>query len=271
MAVGLGAEVPEPGSLLVAYDVEPGDKGLVLGARSSSMTEGRSIVVADPGPLTLKPLTPVDGYPTTPSELDAEWDRLADIYVRSRFPGELGLSDSEYRASLPKFSPQPVGYSGRFDVPLIVETRISWKRQAVLSGISLSGTSLRVDYAPADEAPPEPTTPYCAWVADWGQGYADRVAPGDVRASLATDEVGGSMRELVAMILAHPEHHGSARYFEAIGYVMPHEQVVGLSGPGDSNRTPCVFLWRGRPQIGVNLHPITFSIFRPLVRGRLAT
>ena len=269
MAVGLGSEVPVPGSLLVAYDVEARDKGPVLGARTSSTAEGKSVVVADPGPATLRPSPPARGYSTTPAELDVEWNRLVDIYLRSGFPGELGLSDSEYVDTLPRFSLQPAGFSGRFDVPLIIETRISWKRQAVLGGISLSGTSLRVDYMPAQGAPPEPISPYCAWFADWGQGYPDPISPGDVRAGLAADEIGGAMSELVAMILAHPEHHLNARYFEAIGCLMPHEEVAGLSGPGDTNRTPCVFLWRGRPEIGVNLHPIAFSIYRPLVRGRL--
>ncbi|TSD40351.1 alpha/beta fold hydrolase [Rhodococcus sp. KBS0724] len=270
MAVNLGAEVPVPGSLLVAYDIEPGDKGHVLGARTSSITEGRSDVVADPGAVTLTPLKSAYGYPKSMTELDAEWNRLVDIYVRNGFPAELNLSDSEYRQSIPRFSLQPAAFAGRLDVPLIVEPRISWKRQAELSDISLSGTSLRIEYTPADSASAEPTAPYCAWMSDWGQRHRSPIAPGEARFSLAEDEAGASMVELVAMILAHPEQHLSGRFFEAIGYVMQHVETFGLAGPGDSGRTPCVFLWRGRPEIGVNLHPIEFSMFRPLVRGRLA-
>ena len=55
----------------------------------------------------------------------------------------------------------------------------------------------------------------------------------------------------------------------AIGWVRPTTVTRGLHNHVDEQRFPCSYYWRGKPEIGANLHPTSFSIFRPLVRGGL--
>ncbi|WP_236792280.1 hypothetical protein [Amycolatopsis sp. GM8] len=245
MAEGLGDEEPVDGSLLVAYDVQAGDRGPVLGARSGS-------------------LRPPLGTPDAATERA----RIADLYVRAGFPGALGMPAGEYTASLPLIVPAPPDYRGLFDVPLIVETRIPWREQAILLGIALSSGTRRTEYEPHDCASAPQRAPYSAWFTGWGQRFPEPIAPDAARARLRRDaEAGGSLPELIAMLAAHPEFSATGRFFEAIGAVAQDMVNPGLAGEGTHLRTPCVFHWRGRPEIGANLHPTAFSVFRPLVRG----
>lgn len=72
--------------------------------------------------------------PETKSELEIEWERQAQKYIELDFPNVLGMSEIDFKNSLPKFEPQPESYKKRFDIPLIVVTKINPKRQLELAG-----------------------------------------------------------------------------------------------------------------------------------------
>lgn len=241
MAEGLGDEEPVAGSLLVAYDIEPGDHGGMLGARTTSAGQDR--------------------------ELDLRWRRITDAYVAAGFADRLGMTAQDYVATLPAFPAQPDEYRGRLDLPMVVETRVPWREQADLLGVALSSGSRNFEYEPVDDRSHAPDGAYAAWFTGWAQRFPDPIAPADARAQLAGDEVGGTVFDLLAAQVAQPELSEAARFFEAIGQVahgMSHDDFMSdRSVP----RVPCMYHWRGRPEIGANLHPIAFSIFRPLVRG----
>ncbi len=245
MAEGMGDEDPVDGSLLIAYDVEAGDHFAVLGARTG-------------------PLCPPLGQPDPVDERA----RIIDAYLRAGFATALGLSAEQYAATLPAIGAIPPHYRGTFDLPLIVETRIPWREQAARLGVGLSGSSLRNEYVAVDSARPAPQQPYAAWFTAWGQRFPAPTAPDDALAQLRPElEVGRSLIELLAMEAAHPEFTASGRFFDVIGAVGRDLPVPGLVGEVPRLRTACIYHWRGRPEIGANLHPLAFPIFRPLVRG----
>jgi hypothetical protein len=209
---------------------------------------------------------------TTPSgpivvDAAAEHKRQMDIHVAFGFPEALGLSVGDYLASLPSPSPQPVEYQGRFDVPVLVETRLPWSEQAGLASVRLSNHSRRTTYRPFDAASEAPATPYWAWFSEWAGRFPEPIGPAEARSQLGPDEVGGSVHELVSMHMAHPELNERGRFFDAIGYLMEPLTVEGLSSEVPTDRTPCMYRWRHQAEVGANLHPVGYSLFRPLVRG----
>lgn len=246
MAEGLGDEEPVEGSLLVAYDLHPDDHGGMLGARTTSAGRAR--------------------------DLDLRWHRQTDAYVAAGFAERLGMTARDYLASLPAFPAQPDAYRGRLDLPLVVETRIPWREQADLLGVVLSSGSRSFEYVPVDDRSRGPGGPYAAWFTTWAQRFPDPIAPADALARLAGDEVGATVHDLLAAQVVQPGLSESGRFFEAIGQIahgMSHDDF--MTDPAVP-RVPCLYHWRGRPEIGANLHPVAFSIFRPLVRGtRIAT
>ena len=261
MADGLGDEEPVDGTLLVAYDVHAVDRSPVLGARSTTVAGHRQL--ADPQPADERAPEAV----TAPDDLDAEWRRQGQLHVDAGYHTELGLGAGDYVASLPRPIAQPVAYRGRFDVPVLVEGRLPWTTAAPLAGINISGHSRRFGYEPIDPSAAPPTRPYWAWFSGWGQRFPDPIAPADARAELRGDELAGDVIELVAMHLARPELVARGRWLEAIGSVMPHAKIDNLSTPTDEIRVAGLMWWRGRPEIGANLHPTAYTMFRPVVRG----
>ena len=263
MAEGLGDEEAVHGCLLVAYDVGPEDAGSVVG--------GRTVGAPPVGPGTVKkpPLVvpAAEIMPRPPEDLNSEWQRQAAALIACNYHTALGLTEDQYQATLPKFGTQPSEYKNRFDIPLLVETRIPWTEQARLSGIQLSMGTLETGYTAGGERSAVPAGPYAAWVTAWGQRFRDPIAPADASAQLADDEVGGNPHEVIAMEVAHPGLCRSGRFWDVIGYVRPPSHPRGLSTHIATQRFPCLYHWRGRPEIGANLHPTAFSIFRPLVRG----
>jgi hypothetical protein len=266
MAEGLGDEEPVEGSLLLAYDVGEHDRGPVLGGRATSLSPHRQLT--SPRPVS-QGRTPRVGRPV---DLESEWRRQVDAKLEAGFPAALRVSVDEYIASLPRPDPQPSEYRDRFDVPILVETRLSWQVQAALANVQLSNHSRRTMYRPVDARSETPGGPYWAWFSHWAQRFPEPVSPSDARAELGPDEVGGSVHELVALHLAHPELNEQGKFLEAIGHVMEPVTVEGLSSEVPADRTPCMYRWRQRAEVGANLHPIGYSLFRPLVRGtRIAT
>ncbi|WP_432825530.1 hypothetical protein [Dactylosporangium sp. CA-092794] len=272
IAEGLGNEEPVDGSLLVAYDLEPADHGSVLGARSSGRPAAPRRSAADAGAsMPIRPGAAAPAKARTKPDPAAAWRSITATYLRLGFHNELGISAEAYVASLPRFTRQPPGYRDRLGVPLLIEPRLPWQRQAQLAGIALSNGSRTSTYRPFDHRSELPDRPYAAWFNDWAQRFAEPIAPGDARRQLAEDEIGANVHELVAMELAHPELSLAGRFFEAIGAVTHRMPDVSVASGTGRDRFPCIFHWRGRAEVGANLNPVAFSIFCPLIRGALIT
>lgn len=139
-------------------------------------------------------------------DLKAEWNKQAQNLARL-FAKELGLTEEEYIATLPKFEPQPEEYKGRLDIPVIVETRVPLKRMLELAGI-ITGfdANLIKDWEEGNFNTPE--KPYTTWLNDGSANLNKSVA--DVRAALRDDERGGTVFDAVALYLKDPkilDHH----------------------------------------------------------------
>lgn len=266
-AEGMGDEPPVPGSLLTGYDLHPDFAAPFAGGRTFGVARSERDVRPEP-----EPQAPVRGiHPAQRGEPDAaaQWRRQADRLVAAGLPAELGLSVPDYLASLPRFGTQPPRYRDRFDAPVIVETRVPWERLYALLGIRISPFMAHFPQpVPTGPDSTHRTAPYTAWFTRWGARFPDPVAPGDARAALQSDEVGANLLEGGAVVHAVPELVESARFFDLIGYVFPATAVGGEVHFDPIERTPGICRWRGRPEFACNLHPLAFSVFRPLVRGR---
>lgn len=238
-------EVPRPGALLVGYDIEPSDEGAMLGVRSRSAS------------------------PPLRHQWTALRELTVDAYVRAGFPARLGVDADAYRRALPRIPEQPTEYAGRFDVPVVVEPRIPWREQAELLGVRLSSHARNFSFADVD---PEgsPSAPYVGWFNSWRSRDPDPISSVAARTQLARDERGATPTELLAMDLALPDLAQTSRYFEAIGFVTttPVTEDMSNRSPG---RCLCMYRWRGDRELGANQHPLPYTMFRPLVRGRNVT
>lgn len=238
-------EPPSAGALLVGYDVMPSDKASVLGIRTRS------------------------GIPPLRALWDDLWERTTEAYVSAGFPEQLGLDRDAYLAGLPRVPEQPAEYADRFFVPLVVETRIPWTDQARLLGVRLSSHSQRYPFREVDPAA-RPDVPYVGWFNAWHARFPEPISSIDARALLAEDERGATPIELLAMNAALPDLVRTARFFEAIGYVIVTSETEDVLQRG-AERCLSMYRWRGAPEFGANQHPIPYSMFRPLVRGRDVT
>src|SRR5262249_42448227 len=152
---------------------------------------------------------------------------IVAIYVELGFPAMLSMSEEEYRASLPAFAPQPAGYRGRFDVPLVIETRRPWEELATPAGIRKS-TFMHLPYEPVDVRHRMPERPSPARFTAWGRRFPEGIAPHDALADLGDDELGANAHELIAMEIAYPQLNASGRYWDAIGSIFPAQVIDGV-------------------------------------------
>jgi len=136
------------------------------------------------------------------ADVEKEWQIQAEKYIGLGFHKELGMSEAEYKSSLPQFESQPEAYIGRFDIPLLVETRIPAERQAELAGISVYYSYSR-DWEGDPEGYKTPTVPYTTWVQDGTKNLNKSV--GKVRDNLVVDERGGTEFDGIALYIKDPE------------------------------------------------------------------
>ena len=254
-ADGLGGEPPTEGCLLTAYDVAATDRLDILGARATVVGSRSDSAVVEPASC----------IESDTADRRRERTRILRLMLDLGFHTELELSQPAYVASIPLVGPSPD--PDRFSIPLIVETRIGWRRQAQLAAVELSQGTRSTEYVAANPRWQCPTEPYVAWCAAWDQRFAEPIAGREARSRLSHDEIGGSPLELVAMHIAHPELGQVARYFEAIGYGST--SVSAGAELEDSERLPSMYYWRGHAEIGAQLHHDPYPIFRPLVRAAL--
>jgi len=166
-------------------------------------------------------------------DLDSEWTNQAQK-LANLFAKELKLNPQEYIAGLPKFSPQPETFRGRFDIPVIVETRIPLARMLKLADIDCYFDSNEVkDWSKGNFKTPE--KPYVAWVHDGARNRGRSVEK--VRKSLAPDERGGTVFEGITLYLREP------KILESHFLDLPGSQV-------GSAHAPSLRLWVGRLGLG---------------------
>lgn len=122
--------------------------------------------------------------------LDVERQEFINAYIKLGFHRILKLGEKEYAGSFPKFSPQPETYKGRFDTPILVETRISPFAQAKSIGLGYPLAIRGVDWEADPKGYRTPKEPYTAWIQD-GTKYLG-VPVAEVRKNLADDERGAT-------------------------------------------------------------------------------
>lgn len=136
------------------------------------------------------------------SKSDKEWQRQVGKLVKLGFHKELGMDEKEYIDSLPKFGPQPENFKGRFDIPVIVDPRIDWKKQSELAGITniISNSNVR-DWPKDSKGYKIPDVPYITWMQD-GRKYLGKSVDW-VRKNLSEDERGGTIYDGLSLAIFH--------------------------------------------------------------------
>lgn len=139
---------------------------------------------------------------------ELELKRQAKRYIELGFHKELGFTEQEYLESLPKFFTQPESYKGRFDTPLLVETRIPMARLASLSGIEDPSMQHFNDFDLLDwEEDPQkfrtPNKPYTTWLNNSEMNFKESIDM--VRANLKEDERMTTIFDGIALYISQPE------------------------------------------------------------------
>lgn len=138
------------------------------------------------------------------SEDEAMWQKQADRLIRLRFHESLRMTEKEYRASLPPFKPQPQELRGSFNIPLLVDPRISLRNQLRLYREGLGLVIFLVSpQAVNNLGEGRPEEPYQIW-ANNGSRNAGRTSR-EVNSQLRSGEIGLNTIEGLAMIREHPE------------------------------------------------------------------
>lgn len=167
-------------------------------------------------------------------KLEREWQRQTEK-LAYLFAKELGFTREQYIGSLPKFEPQPENWKGRFDIPVIVETRISLSKMLEKAGINFHFNVNAIKDRAEDEFK-TPNTPYIAWLSL----NAERVKLGKsaaiVRKGSKSDERGGTVREGILLFLRNPD------ILEVTYLYFPGSRVV-------SGNAPCLNRWVGLPEL----------------------
>ena len=200
--------------------------------------------------------------PWTELDLDAEWQRQAQAYVKLGYHTKKGMTEEAYLDSLPKFQPQPEKYIGRLNLPLLVEKGVPWEQQAQLAGIVLSrNLKSQVDLThPRDDRAKTPDFPYTGWFNIWGLRFTEKIEPIYAINQLAEDECGGGPFEGVAIQIAHPELTRNRKYYDLIGYTVGFEYVPSLD------------FWDGGPRLHASWRSSAQDDYRPLIHGdKIAT
>lgn len=197
-------------------------------------------------------------------DLEAEWQRQSENFLRLVFHIETGFDDTDegrqaFLEALPKFKPQPAEYKGKFDVPLLVIKKIPWEIQARLAGISISDY-LRERINSAREWEDNPSKigdifAYTGWFNSWGQRFPEKIKPFDARKQLTRNEGAGGPKEGVSVEVNRPEFTANGNFFDLIDESVGSDDVVYLDR------------WHGRPWLDAGGSDGADDDFRPLVRG----
>lgn len=134
-------------------------------------------------------------------DLEQEWDRQINEFLGLKFNEQPKVDQTvgQYRASFPKFLPQPLSYEGNFDIPLLFEGRIDSKRKLELAGYEdlYPDAEIVNDVDISDR-------PYSAWLRD-PRKYNGRMTIPEQVANLTTLEVASPVIEVVDAFILRPD------------------------------------------------------------------
>lgn len=185
--------------------------------------------------------------------LQAEWNKQVEK-LAGLFAEELGFkTPKEYIETLPKFELQPKQFKDRFDIPVIVETRVPLKKMLELAGITayFDVNSIK-DWKQKQSK--TPNIPYTVWLNDGSSNLNKSVDT--VRKSLKSDEREANTREVVSLFLKDPKILGK-HYLD-----IPGSKV----GPVYS---PVLDLWGGGPWLRRGWTGSAYPEFGSVVAGKL--
>ena len=194
-----------------------------------------------------------EGKKSPEISLEQDWQRQADK-LAGLYAEELKFGTHEaYIASLPKFEPQPEQFKRRFDIPVIVETRVPLKRMLKLAGIV---TYFDVDSIKDwDEGEfKTPSTPYTAWVNDGTSNLNKSVKA--VRESLKSDERGANIYEVIVLYLRDPK-------------ILNHHYLDVPGSRVDSDDAPSLHRWVGRPGLYRSFVDVALPRYGSVVAGKI--
>lgn len=134
----------------------------------------------------------------------SEWQRQADLFIKHGYHKALGLSEQEYKRSLPNLSPKKESPL-QFVIPVIAETRIPLGIILKLTGFETSSVPLK-DVKDWEEGGfLSPKTPYVAWLSDGTKRLNQRVSKAQKDIAKSEGERGGTIFEAVALYVANPD------------------------------------------------------------------
>lgn len=174
---------------------------------------------------------------TTEADLLVEYFSQCRKYIDLGFHRALGMTEEEYVESMPKFEFQTDPFKGRFDIPVLVETRIPLKQTANLAYLDYYLNDMEVaDWMDDPERYRSPNIPYTTWMQD-GKKYLGKSVR-DVRANLAPDERGATVYDGIALFVLNPGLlHDKTHYIDLPG------TSVGIG------HAPNFQIWNSTPEI----------------------
>lgn len=187
-------------------------------------------------------------------DLQAEWERQANLFIERDFHKILKIAKGKYKDSLPRFTPQPEAYRGRFDTPILIEGRIPAPRQYELAGVKyfLGGLNVR-DWEDDPQGFKTPDVPYTTWMQDGGVNFNKSVRK--VRKNLAEDERGGTLLDGAGFYIARPE--------------VLKDHYIDLPGTSvGAVYAPSLYLWDGGPRVDDGRVDVAGPGFGSLSAGR---
>jgi hypothetical protein len=133
-------------------------------------------------------------------ELEAERVMQIDTFIKHGFHTELNLSEDAYFDSFPQFLSQPEAYKGRFEIPLLIDPRISLSKQLELANVmQVADASLIGNITDA------PEQPYAIWTNNLPDLYKYRVSARESKGKFEVDEVGATAIEAATLCLQKPD------------------------------------------------------------------
>lgn len=151
-------------------------------------------------------------------------------FLELGFHNILGIEKGKYKDCFPQFAVPPESYKGRFDIPLLVESRIALQRQHQAAGI--------VEYINTNRISNVTYVPAVSYAINTHD--AQRYRPYSVEDALtyfASDEVVSPYIEVLALHLQHPE------IFEDHG-------IDAAGSRSEDVRVPYLFVFLGKPGVG---------------------
>lgn len=186
--------------------------------------------------------------------LEAEWDRQANN-LANLFAKELKFKSTQaYINSLPRFKPPLKSWHGRFNTPVIVETRIKPERQTELVGMRYILSGLRKkDWNKKKTDYLNPKSPYTAWLDD-GAAKLNQ-APQETLKKLKAKEIAATELDGIALYISNPkilDHH----FLYLPGTVVESDYVAFMD------------LWFGLPRLDFNFFDNALPKFGSVMRAR---